>query len=356
MRAAVVQGSSIVVRDDVPEPKPGPGQVLARTIACGICGSDLHALEFPDQIARLMRGAGTSCELGSGIEYVMGHEFVAEVIDHGPETAGVVPAGGLVCSVPVLAGAAGIDPIGYSRTAPGGYGELIVLQESIMVPVPEGVEPRLAALTEPLAVGEHAVAVADVQPGWPCHVVGCGPIGLAIILALKARGVSPIVASDFSARRRELAQRLGADLVLDPSDGPGFPDFAQFGVPGNALERTATASGGAAAPRAVLFEAVGVPGVIGSITEAAPPGSRVVVVGVCMQPDRFEPTLALVKELELRFAFAYTPTEFASTLQRIASAPELVTPLITSTVPIDGVADAFAALRAGEQVKVLVEH
>jgi threonine dehydrogenase-like Zn-dependent dehydrogenase len=330
--------------------------VLARTVACGICGSDLHALEFPDQIAYLMRGAGTSCELGAGVEYVMGHEFVAEVVNHGPETEGAVPPGGLVCSVPVLLGAAGIDPIGYSRTAPGGYGEFMVLQESGLVAVPEGLEPRLAALTEPLAVGEHAVAIADVQPGWPCHIVGCGPIGLTIILALKARGLGPIVASDFSATRRELAQQLGADLVLDPGAGPGFPDFAALGVPTNALERTAVASGGSAAPRAVLFEAVGVPGVIASISEAAPPGSRVVIVGVCMQPDRLEPAVALVKELELRFAFAYTPTEFASTLQRIGRAPELVAPLITSTVPVEGVADAFAALRAGEQVKVLVEH
>jgi threonine dehydrogenase-like Zn-dependent dehydrogenase len=356
MRAAVVHGSSIVVRDDVAAPQPGPGQVLARTVACGICGSDLHALEFPDQIAGLMRGAGTVCELGAGVDYVMGHEFVAEVVEHGPHTEGTLAPGSLVCSVPIVSSAAGIEPIGYSRTAPGGYGEFMVLQESMLVPVPEGVEPRVAALTEPLAVGEHAVAVADVQPGWPCHVVGCGPIGLAIILALTGLGLGPIVASDFSPRRRELARQVGADLVLDPSAGSGFPDFAALGVPTDALEPTAAASGTASAPRAVLFEAVGVPGLIDSISQAAPPGSRVVVVGVCMQPDRFEPAVALVKELELRFAFAYTPAEFAATLHRIARAPELVTPLITSTVGVEGVADAFTALRAGEQVKVLVEH
>jgi threonine dehydrogenase-like Zn-dependent dehydrogenase len=72
---------------------------------------------------------------------------------------------------------------------PGGFGELMVLQEAMLMPVPEGLDARTAALTEPLAVGEHSVGMADIQPGWPCHVVGCGPIGLAIIVALN--GAAP---------------------------------------------------------------------------------------------------------------------------------------------------------------------
>jgi threonine dehydrogenase-like Zn-dependent dehydrogenase len=179
---------------------------------------------------------------------------------------------------------------------------------------------------------------------------------LAVILALKARGLSPISAADFSPTRRELAKQLGADVVLDPGNGPGFPDFAALGVPTNPLERSATAGLGSEPPRAVIFEAVGVPGVIETISEAAPPASRIVVVGVCMQTDTIQPALALVKELELRFAFAYTPAEFAATLTRIASAPNAVAPLITGTVSVDGVASAFAALRAAEQVKVIIEH
>lgn len=356
MRAAVASGKSIEVRADLPEPKPGAGQVLVRTIACGICGSDLHALEFPREMSRLMRAAGATCELGPDVEYVMGHEFVAEILEHGPETEGTLPVGSLVCSMPVAMGSAGIQPIGYCPMSPGGYGERMVLQEAMLVPVPEGMNPRLAALTEPLAVGEHTVALADIQPGWPCQVVGCGPIGLAIILALKARGVHPIIASDFSPTRRVLAQQLGADVVLDPGDGPGLGDFVEMGVPASAMERGATAGLGTEPRRAVIFEAVGVPGIIATISEAVPAASRIVVAGVCMQSDRIEPAVAVAKELELRFAFAYTPLEFAATLSRIASSPETVAPLITGTVGVEGVAGAFAALRAGEQVKVLIEH
>jgi threonine dehydrogenase-like Zn-dependent dehydrogenase len=356
MRAAVAKGTSIDARDGVAEPIPGVGQVLVRTIACGICGSDLHALAFPQEMARVLRGSGAVCGLDAGVEYVMGHEFVAEILEHGPETEGALPVGSLVCSMPFATGPDGAELVGYSPTWPGGYGERMILQESALIPVPDGLEPRLAALTEPLAVGEHAVALADIQPGWPCHVVGCGPIGLAVIVALQARGVGPISASDFSPVRRKLAKQLGADVVLDPAEGSGFPDFTALGIPSSPFERAAAAGVGAEPSRAVVFEAVGVPGVINAISEAIPPATRIVVAGVCMQTDRIEPAIALVKELELRFAFAYSAAEFATTLARIARAPEVVAPLITGSVGVDGVARAFTALRAGEQVKVIIEH
>jgi threonine dehydrogenase-like Zn-dependent dehydrogenase len=356
MRAAVAKGSSLEVSSNVPDPTPGPGQVLVRTIACGICGSDLHALAHPEDMARMFTAVGAASELRPGDEYVLGHEFVGEILQHGPETAGTLPVGSIVCALPFGLGPAGIDLVGYSRALPGGYGELMVLQEAVLFPVPEGLEPRVAALTEPLAVGEHAVALADPQPGWPCHVVGCGPIGLTIILALKARGVGPISASDPAPVRRALAARLGADVVLDPTEGTGFPDFAELGVPTNALLRAASIEMGADPPRAVIFEAVGNPGIIQMITAAAPAGSRIVVAGLCMEPDHFVPAIALVKELELRFAFAYTGAEFATVLARLASAPQAVTPLITSTIDIAGIDAAVQALRAGDQVKVIIEH
>lgn len=160
----------------------------------------------------------------------MGHEFVAEILEYGPGTEGTLPVGSLVCSMPFTMGPGGIELVGYSPTSPGGYGERMVLQEAALIPVPEGLAPRLAALTEPLAVGEHAVSLADVQPGWPCHVVGCGPIGLAIIWALKARGVGRVVAADFSPARRALAQRLGADVVLD-AEGTGFRISRKWAFP-----------------------------------------------------------------------------------------------------------------------------
>ncbi len=108
--------------------------------------------------------------------------------------------------------------------------------------------------------------------------------------------------------------------------------------------------------RAVIFKAVGRQGMIPNIIDAAPPGSRIVVAGVNTQGDRFVPALAIVKELELRFGFGYAPSEFAETLARVARDPEAAAPLITSTVGVEGVTGALDALRAGEQIKVLIEH
>jgi threonine dehydrogenase-like Zn-dependent dehydrogenase len=356
MRAAVTKWTSMEIREGVPDPRPGPGQVLARTLACGICGSDLHALAHPEQLDRLCAAAGVVSTLGPDTEYVLGHEFVAEIVEHGPQTQGRLPVGGRVCALPFALVPDGVDMVGFSPALPGGYGELMVLQEELLFSVPDGVPSQVAALTEPLAVGERAVAVGQPQPGWPCHVVGCGPIGLTIILALKARGLSPVTACDPAPARRALAAQLGADVVLDPADGDGFPDFAEFGVPTSPMQRTASVMTGAEPPRAVVFEAVGKPGIIDAITEAAPAASRIVVAGVCGEPDRFVPATALVKELEFRFSFAYTPTEFTTALTRVAETPDTVAPLISTTIDLDDIADAIEALRSGQQVKVMIEH
>ena len=106
----------------------------------------------------------------------------------------------------------------------------------------------------------------------------------------------------------------------------------------------------------MIFECVGVPGVIQQIIDGAPAGARIVVVGVCMETDRFEPFFGIVKQLNLQFVLAYTPEEFAASLHHIAEGKVDVTPLITGTVGLDGVKGAFAALASPEtHAKILVD-
>ena len=124
-----------------------------------------------------------------------------------------------VCSVPIVVTPTGVEQIGYSNTYPGALAEHMVLQEMLLLPVPDSLDTDLAALTEPLAVGEHAVGLSGLEPGQPCLVVGCGPVGLAVIAALKGRGHGPVLAADFSPTRRRLAEAFGADEVIDPADG-----------------------------------------------------------------------------------------------------------------------------------------
>jgi threonine dehydrogenase-like Zn-dependent dehydrogenase len=356
MRAAVMRDRALVVAE-VPAPEPGPGEVLVRTLACGICGSDLHALRHADQFVATARRAGNPFVMDLARDVVMGHEFCAEVVDHGPATTRALPAGTRVCSRPVLMRATGPQTVGYSNDHPGGYGEYMRLSEGLLLPVPAGLSTEHAALTEPMAVGLHAVNKANLQPDDAPLVIGCGPVGLAVIAALRLRDVRPIVAADFSARRRELALALGADVVVDPAATTPWQTWREAAVWRDASRAPALPPWlpGPAVRPAVVFECVGVPGVLDQLMAASPRGTRLVVVGVCMEADTIHPMLGISKELNLQFVLGYTQEEFAATLGHIASGALPVAPLITGTVGLDGVAGAFAALSSPDtHAKILV--
>ena len=354
MKAAVVRDRTIVVAD-IPAPEPGPGEVLVKTLACGICGSDLHALKHADRFAAsYVRADGTRI-FDFSRDIVMGHEFCAEVVDYGPDCARGLAPGTRVCSMPMLLRDT-LKTVGYDNEIPGGYGEYMLLTESFLLPVPNGLPTEHAALTEPMAIGRHAVGKAQLVTGDLPLVIGCGPVGLAVIADLKRLGVGPIIAADFSPRRRALAETMGADVVVDPKTRspyvawsevaqatapPVDPFLAMIGVP----------------PRpAVVFECVGVPGLIDQITRGVPRGTRVVVAGVCMERDALQPVVAISKELSLQFTFFYDPMEFAGTLTDLAEGRLHVAPMITGRVGLDGVDGAFKALASPEQhAEILVE-
>lgn len=336
MRAAVLRDGAMVVRDDVPEPIPGPGQVLVAVKACGICGSDLHFASHGDEMlaagAQMEGMPDTLAGIDLAADIYMGHEFSAEVLDAGPGTDAPA-AGTIVTSVPVLVSPSGLEMIVYSNSTVGGYAERMLLSAPLLLPVPNGLDPRHAALTEPMAVGLHAVNTSQVQRGETALVIGCGPIGIAIIAALRYRGVETIVASDFSPTRRELAARMGAHVTVDPSQGSPFHRSAP----------------------AVVFEAVGAPGILDDVMRRAPAGARVVIAGVCMQPDTVHPFFASAKQLSLHFVFGYDPAEFAESLRAIAEGDIDVAPMITGEVGLDGVEGAFADLSDPERhCKILV--
>jgi len=354
MQAAVTRGGRLVV-GDVADPVPSSGHVVVRSLAAGICGSDLHALGDFSHFTGLMDRLGVPM-LDPAADCVFGHEFCAEIVEHGPDTAGTLPVGSRVCSVPIIVGPTGVEQIGYSNQYPGALAEHMVLQEMLLVPVPDELETDLAALTEPLAVGEHAVGLADLAEGQPCLVVGCGPVGLAVIAALKGRGHGPVLAADFSPARRRLAEAFGADEVIDPALESPHERWAAFGVAKTVMERAGASMLGGTVTDPVIFEAVGVPGMLQSLIADAPPRSRIVVVGVCMHTDAIEPFMAVTKELELRFSFGYTPAEFAATLARLAAGVPGAELLVTSSVDLAGAPGAFETLRnPGDHGKILVK-
>lgn len=329
MRASVLRDGRMVYRDDVPDPVPGPGQVLVAVRSCGICGSDLHFAAHGAEVLSLSNemasGAGAmSVDLGHDI--FMGHEFSAEVLEAGPGTD-THQAGTLVTSIPVLLSGTNFEAIVYSNTTVGGYAERMLLSAPLLLPIPNGLDPQPASLAEPMAVGLHAVNKSGIQPGEPALVLGCGPIGIAVIAALRLRGVETIVAADFSPKRRELAATMGAHQTVDPAQGSPFDT----------------------AKPVVVFEAVGVPGIIDDVMRRARPGTRLVVVGVCMQADTVHPFFAIAKEISVQFVLAYDLQEFGDSLRAIAEGDIDVTPMITGSVGLEDVGTAFDDLADPER-------
>ena len=377
MRAVVCQHAELDVVDRE-EPTPKPGQVRLSVLRAGICGSDLHARHGIDEWAELADKMGYGRFGRMTQPLVFGHEFAGEVAEYGPGTERTVPTGAPVVALPLIRSDAGIDTVGLSIHAPGAYAEQMLVQESLMLPVPNGLPADVAALTEPMAVAWHAVRRGEVKRRQVAVVIGCGPVGLGVILMLKARGVRTVVASDFSPGRRALAQRCGADVVVDPrTDDPfaarnkghltDMPSALELAV--STKERLAKLPGldwshvwrtaeklGAGPKHPVVFECVGVPGVIDEIVHSAPLFSRVVVVGVCVGEDRFKPAMAINKEIDLRFVIGYTPLEFRDTLLMLAEGKVDPRPMMTGTVGLDGVDAAFSALADPERhAKILID-
>jgi threonine dehydrogenase-like Zn-dependent dehydrogenase len=340
MRAVVLRDGELRV-EEVPRPEPGPGQVLAKVRACGICGSDLHAALYLPQLIEASRQSGGEWDeraLTEGI--VMGHEFVAEVAAAGPGAEGWAP-GTRVTSMPVLidpSAPRGVRAIGYTAGLPGAYSEYVLLSAPLLLPVPEGLSDEAAALTEPCAVGLHAVRQSGLQRGERVLIMGAGPIGLMTLLWAKHEGAGTVVVSEPSAARREMASRLGADIVVDPrtEELRGLVD-----------EERGT-------PCTLVFECVGIEGTLQQAMDLAPRGGRVVVAGACMTEDRIRPLVGISKQLTLRFVLGYTPEEFAETLQALGAGVIDPTPMITRRIGLDELTATFRALADPAEGKVIV--
>ena len=329
MKAVVCHQENLEV-EELPEPVPGPGQVLLEVVRSGICGSDLHARQHADELADVAAAIGYPDVMRPHESVVMGHEFSGRVLDYGPGTRKAWPTGTPVVSLPMIQMGDKVQMTGLSAKAPGAYAERVLVQESLTMDVPNGLSPETAALTEPMAVAWHAVRRSGVGRRETAVVVGCGPIGLAVILMLKARGVRTVIASDFSPGRRALAEQCGADVVVDPGAESPWTCFeeSRYFTDANDLFDLALGTMGKLRRIPMLpwwrvlraAEAAGAtPQRSGRLRvrrrarhhrpdhQQAPLASRVVVVGVCMEPDTIQPAMAINKEIDLRFVFAYQP-------------------------------------------------
>jgi len=344
LRAVVLREGRLQVRE-TPDPQPGPGELLLRTLSTAICASDVHFMDHPD--------LGVNDPTGRSLydadqDIVLGHEFVGEVIGHGQDCSDQFSIGTRATSVPIRlidGGAGGVRIIGQHPQAPGSFGELLVISEVAAKPVSNDVSCDAVALTDAFAVGEFYVRSAQIQPGEVAIVVGAGAIGLSAVAALASRGVDPIVVSDYKSERRELARdSFGAHVVVDPGQTSLFDAFnevrAQRGLPGPA----------------VVFECVGAAGLIQNIVESAEMGTRIYCAGGWYTGDTLDITTATRQGVTIQFGGGPHPQDWYGTLDAIASGRLDPLRSVGKIITLDEVPDALDMARRSDGPPRIVVH
>ena len=322
---------------EMPDPVAGPGELVVRVKASGICGSDIHAATTAT--AKLPPGT------------IMGHEL-AGVVEQIGAGAGEFERGDPVVVMSYLACGecakcrAGIGvlceattPVGFGEV-PGGYAELIKTRPGSVFKMPKTMSFRAGATVEPLVVGLHGLRRARFQAGETCVIMGAGSVGLMTMLWARFAGARAIVVADPVLDRREVALKLGADAAVDP----------RMHSPAATIARMTGAG-----PH-VIFECTGEAGAMAQAISLAPRGGRIAILGVSMEDDGFPPALALGKELDIYFSLGLEPGEVETALAVLSSGRLSTDPLITHTVGIDELPRAFAALaQPVRATKVMIE-
>lgn len=332
MRAAIFKSAGRPLEiEELPDPRPGPGEAVIACARCGICGSDIHmtsghAMDYPAGTVLGHEYAGTVVALGAGVSRLrLGDRVTA------------MPATGCGQCAACVAG----YPLGCGamRGMIGGFGQYLRIAEAGALVLPSTLSMEDGALVEPLAVGLHAVRLAGMAPGARVLVLGAGAVGLATIFWARLTGAGRIAAAARSDRRRAAALEMGAD---------GFETLGE-----GEAERIAAVLGG---PPEIVFEAAGAPGLMQKCVDLVEPGGLVVSLGFCGDPDPITPAAATWKRVTLKFSMAYDLRDFehcAGTLDRGRVEPRR---MVTETIALDELPARFEALRAGtDAIKIHID-
>ena len=340
----MLRGGRLEVRETA-DPVPGPGELLLKTLSTAICASDVHFMDHPE--------LGIDDPTGRSLydpdrDIVLGHEFVGEVIGHGPGCGDAFPLGARVTSMPIRlvdGGAGGLRIIGQHPEAQGSFGELLVVPEATARIVEGSVSSDAVAVVDAFAVGEFYVRSAKVQPGEIPIVIGAGAIGLSAVAALSARGIEPIIVSDLKAERRELAvSGFGAHVTVDPAQQSVFDVFR--------AERAQRHLAGSP----VVFECVGAPGLINDLVKEADFLTRIYCAGGWYTGDTLDITEATRNGLTLQFGGGPMPEDWYGVLDAVVEGRLDPLPSIGKVIGLDEVPDALAQARRSDGPPRIVVH
>jgi (R,R)-butanediol dehydrogenase/meso-butanediol dehydrogenase/diacetyl reductase len=332
MRAAVMQGlHKPLAIETVDDPTPDDGDVVVKVGRCGICGSDLHMTEDP--------------AYGQGAGSILGHEFAGEVVALGKGVEGL-RTGDLVSVIPLKScGKCHACQTGAVQWCEafglqgGGYAEYALTRPNQCVRLPKSASLADGAIVEPLAVALHGVALSRMTIGDRVLVLGAGPIGLAVAFWARRFGAGRVVVQDLAEWQRDRAMQMGAhDFVVDSADPVGSAERALGGKAD------------------VVFECVGVPGLIAQGVDQVRNDGTIVLLGLCTRPDTFNSFAMLSKQVKLVTSAFFTRQEYEAALDALdrgAVEPRL---LVTDTIALDATPDVFESLRKRtHQCKVLID-
>jgi (R,R)-butanediol dehydrogenase/meso-butanediol dehydrogenase/diacetyl reductase len=331
VKAAVFTGlHQDLAIESLPDPTPGHGEVVVKVGRCGICGSDLH---MSDDAA-----------FGASPGDVFGHEFAGEVVALGKDVDGL-SVGSLVSVMPL--GSCGhcdhcrrgeVQWCAGFRLQGGGYAEYALTRPNQCVRLPQGASLADGAIVEPLAVALHGVRLSGLKPGDRVLVLGAGPIGLAVAFWARRTGASRVVVQDIADWQRDLALAMGADaFVAEPSDPV---DQAELSLGGKAD---------------IVFECVGLPGLIAQAVEQVANRGTILLLGLCTRPDTFNSFAMLSKEVKLVTSAFFTRSDFEQALDALCAGAAEPRMLVTDTIELSATPATFEALkRRTHQCKVLI--
>jgi (R,R)-butanediol dehydrogenase/meso-butanediol dehydrogenase/diacetyl reductase len=316
--------------ETLPDPTPDAGQVVVKVGRCGICGSDLHMTEDP----------AYGCKHGD----VLGHEFAGEVVGLGSKVAGL-KTGDLVSVIPLVSCGAcesclkgEVQWCAQFGLQGGGYAEYALTRPNQCVRLPGDVSIADGAIIEPLAVALHGVNLSGLKAGDKVLVLGAGPIGLAVAFWARRMGAAKVAVQDIADFQEQRALDMGADVfVVDPADPVGS---AERGLGGKAD---------------IVFECVGLPGLIAQAVDQVKPRGTILLLGLCTKPDTFNSFAMLSKEVRLVTSAFFTRQEYEAALAALdagAMEPRL---LVTDTISLSDTPEIFESLkRRTSQCKVLI--
>jgi len=335
MRAVVLRDNKLQVRE-TDDPVAGPGELLIRPLSAALCASDVHYMDHPNSAPRFVWDADR--------DTIMGHEFVGEVVGHGPDGSEAFPIGTRVTSMPLLLGTGDPHVIGHDPDAPGAFGELMRVSEMMTRTVADGIPDDAVAVVDAFAVGEYYVRVSGIAPGELPLVVGAGAIGLSAVAALKSRGIEHIIVADYSPARLDYAQKFGATVLVNPAERSPYDVWRELAQTTNATW-----------PQ-VIFECAGAPGLIQNIIDSCEFGTRIFAAGSWTGSDTMVIPAAMHQGLAMQFGGGPHPQDWYGTLDAVTDGRLDPLPAIGKAIGLDEVPDALDQLRRGQGPPRVVVH